>query len=124
MTQLARPNFAAVFTAAQGTLGPLANFGKQLIQELSRQSDSLLAILDKGISLDDNVDCAVASYTSNATPDTEDAVPHALGKVPQHVVVSGLNKGGVVYAGGTPFTNTHVYLKVSVGTAAVKLILL
>ena len=34
----------------------------------------LKAILDGGISFDDNMDVSIVTYTSNGTPNTQDAV--------------------------------------------------
>jgi hypothetical protein len=81
-------------------------------------------ILDRGISLTDNIDAVIASFTSNATPDTEDTVAHTLGRIPSYFIVADINKGGVVYRGATTFTKTNVYLKTTVASAAVKVILL
>ncbi len=121
MTQFAPPNLPAVFTAGGNNL---REFDKQLISELSEMVHGLQAILDGGISLGDNVDANVVSFTSSATPDTEEAIAHGLGKVPQHFIVSGVNKAAVVYRGPTSFTASHVYVKTSLASVAVKLILL
>jgi hypothetical protein len=114
------PIFPAIFTPNQD----LRPFDKSLITALGNWAMSLKGILDGGISLTDNWDAVVASYTSNATPDTEDEVAHGLGRVPTYFLVADINKGGIVYRGGTTFTKTKVYLKNTVASAAVKVILL
>lgn len=122
MSKYRAPNLPAVFTAGAGD--QLRDFDKQLLSELSSESHSIEAILDKGISLADNIDADVVSFTSSATPDAENIVPHNLRKVPQHFLVSSIDKGGVVYKSATPATNTHIYLKSTAASAAVKIILL
>jgi hypothetical protein len=102
----------------------LRQWDRDLAAAIENWTLGLKGILDRGISLADNVDAAVASYTSNATPDTEDVIAHTLGRVPSYFIVADINKGGVVYRSGTAFTKTNVYLKTTVASAAVKVILL
>lgn len=99
-------------------------FAQDLVTVLSNCFHVVGAILDRGLSLTDNVDCDVVSYTSNGTANTEDEVAHNLGKMPRHVILSSINKAGIVYKGTTAFTNTHIYMKTSVVSAAVQLIVL
>lgn len=113
------PSFPAVFIAPGEEL---REFDKKLVQVLEQWNQTLKFILDKGISLTDNVDAAVVSFTSNGTADTEDTVAHTLGKVPAHFVVTSLDKGAVVYASGTAFTATNIYLKTDTISTVVKLI--
>jgi len=121
MTRYEDPNFPSVFVDNQKGL---RQFDKDLITVLGGWSQTLKFILDRGISLDDNIDAVVASFTSNASPDTEDTVAHTLGKIPTYFIVGDIDKGGVVYRSGTAFTKTNVYLKTSVASAAVKVILI
>lgn len=121
MTKHAAPNFPAIFVDNDPNL---REFDKNMALALSLWAQNLDAILDRGISLSDNVDAVVVSYTANATPDTEDTVAHTLGKQPTYFIVADIDKGGVVYRSGTAFTSSNVYLKCTVADAAVKLILL
>jgi len=121
MTKYADPQFPAIFVENQVSLRP---FDRDMVTVLGGWAQVLKAILDKGISLADNVDAAVVSYTSNATPNTEDTVAHTLGKIPTYFIVGDIDKGGVVYRSGTAFTKTNIYVKCSVASAAIKLILL
>jgi hypothetical protein len=120
MSIFQEPPFPALFTAAKD----LRDFDRDLINALGGMTLNLKAILDRGISLGDNIDAAVASFTSNAVPDTEDTIAHTLGRVPTYFIVADLDKNGTVYRGTTAFTRTNVYLKTSVASAAVKVILL
>lgn len=101
----------------------LRDYDKQLLGELNRMAYNLVAILDGGISLSDNVDADVITFTSNAAPNTEDAIAHGLGKIPAHFVVTSIDKGGVVYKSATAATSTHIYLKTTVASAAVQIVL-
>lgn len=105
-------------------LADLRQLDRDLMAALGNWSFSLKGILDRGISLTDNLDATVASFTSNATPDTEDTVAHSLGRAPTYFLLADINKGAFVYRGPTAFTKTHVYLKTSAASAAVKVILL
>jgi hypothetical protein len=121
VTLYQEPNFPAIFTE---NFNKLRDFDRDMIQALGTWSQVLKSILDGGISLNDNMDAAVVSYTSNAVADTEDTVAHTLGKIPTYFVVGDIDKGGVVYRSGTTFTRTQIFVKCSAAGAAVKLILL
>lgn len=95
----------------------------ELITALSAWNLNLKAMMDGGLSFADNFDCAFVSFTSNAAPDTEDTVAHDLGRVPAYFAVVSLNKGAVVYKGPTAFTKTNVYVKTSVASTDVILML-
>jgi hypothetical protein len=121
VSRFTEPVFPAIFTQNQQGL---REFDRQLVAALGNWAFSLKGILDGGISLQDNIDAAVASYQSNAVADTEDAVAHTLGRVPQYFVAVDLDKGAVIYRGPTAFTKTTVYLKSTVANTAVKVLLL
>ena len=121
MSRYADPVFPAVFTASQNEL---RQFDRDLITALGNWSLSQKGILDRGISLDDNIDCDIVEFTSSATPDAENTVAHNLGKVPEHVIVTSLDKGAVIYKGTTAFTATNVYLKATLASTAVKIVLM
>lgn len=120
MTNYAGPQFPSIFVENQKDL---RTFDRDLITALGQWDRIIKAILDGGISLSDNVDAAVVSFTTNVTPDTEDETTHTLGKIPTYLVVGDINKGGVVYRSGTTFTASKIYTKCTVASCAVKLIL-
>lgn len=121
MTRYQEPNLPAIFTT---NFKELRTFDRDLISTLGEWGLNIKAILDRGISLDDNLDAVVVSFTTSGTPDAENTVAHTLGKVPTYFIVADINKGGMVYRSGTAFTKTNIYVKCSVASAAVKLILL
>jgi hypothetical protein len=50
-------------------------------------------------------------YTSNAVANTEDAIPHKLGRVPVGYIPVSRDKSATLYDSGTDFTTTTLYLK-------------
>jgi hypothetical protein len=121
MSKFQEPALPSIFRHA---LSDMREFDRDIVTVLNLWSQTLKGILDKGISFPDNIDCAFASYTSNAVADTEDTVSHTLGKIPTYFFVGDIDKGGVVYRSGTAFTSSNVFLKCSVATCAVKLLLI
>jgi hypothetical protein len=61
------------------------------------------------------------TYTSNATPNTQDDVPHGLGKAPSGFVVLSLDKAATVYKSAA-FDEVNLHLKCDVATVAVTLL--
>lgn len=67
------------------------------------------------------------TYTTNATPNTEDTVPHKLGSIPVGYIVVSKSKAGDIYqkaTTGTAWTNQNLYLKCTVASVSVTLFLL
>ncbi len=68
-----------------------------------------------------NFDAIWVLYVSNATPDTEDTVPHSLGRIPVGILVGIPDKAAVVYDSGTDWTTTNLFLKVDTATVTVNI---
>lgn len=111
--------FPALQTAHYKNMRP---FDKDLCRELDGAQKSLDAILNLGIRFEDNVDCRIVSFTSNGVANTEDSVAHTLGKVPVGYITVSVDKASIIYAGGTAWTTTAIYLKNSAATVACKII--
>lgn len=79
-------------------------------------------ILDAGIIFGDNVDCDLVTFTTDATPDTEDTTAHSLGKVPTGFIVYSQDKAGSLYNSGTAFTSSNIYTKCDVASVEFKII--
>lgn len=94
-----------------------------ILKTLQDFFNRIVAILNRGITFTDNVDCVLVAFTSNGVANTEDAVSHTLGKTPTGFIVYRLDKAAVVYDSGTTWTSTTIYLKTSVLTTAVKIII-
>lgn len=80
----------------------------------------LVRVLNGGLTLKDNMDGRTVTYTSNATPDTQDTVPHGMKRTPTGFLVTSINKAGVVYKSAA-FDATNIYLKCNVASATVTL---
>lgn len=119
MTEYAEPQFPALFTDNFTHLRP---FDRDLIQVLGHLSNNLKAILDRGISFDDNVDIRRISVTSHASTGTEFSVAHDLGKVPTGYIVYGQSIAGTVYDGSTSNTTTTLYLKSDASSGVFRLL--
>ena len=65
-----------------------------------------------------NFDAKYAVFTSNGTPDTEDAVTHGLGRTPVGYFPVRGNANAVLYESGTAFTSTTVYFKSGAASVA------
>ncbi len=100
----------------------LRKFDDDLLRALNHLDEGLNTILNKGLNFGENFDAVYASFTSNVTPDTEDSVSHDLGRVPVGFVVVSRDKGGVVYNSGTTNTKTTIYLKCTVASTAVTIL--
>lgn len=118
MTQYAEPSFPAVFTENQKDLRP---FDRDLITVLSGWSLVLQAILDSGISFDDNMDISRVSVASHATPGTEFSVAHGLGKTPVGYVVYGQTGAGSIYDGTTANNKTTAYFRSDVSAVTFRI---
>ena len=119
MTLYQEPNFPAIFTENQRDMRP---FDRDLINVLGNWGLVLKAILDRGISFDDNIDIRRVSVVSHGTPGTEVSVAHTLGKVPVGYIVYGQTAAGSVYDGTTTNTATTLYLKSDASSATFRLI--
>lgn len=119
MTKFQEPNFPAIFTQS---FQNLREFDKNLISVLGEWSLNLNAILDGGISVDDNMDVSRVSVTSHATPGTEFSVAHGLGKVPTGYIVYGQAGAGSIYDGTTSNTSTTLYLRSDAANTVFRLI--
>jgi hypothetical protein len=99
--------------------GELTEFENLLIRYLNEQDQNLDAVLNNGLNPTDNFDGAFVTFTSSATPDAENSVSHTLKKIPTGFLVTGMDKGAVVYNGTTANDDQTIYLKVNVATVAV-----
>ncbi len=98
------------------------------LAELQRQIQTLTDKVDQfrnsaQLDFPGETNALACNYSSNATPDTEDAVTHALKKVPTGFIVTKISKGGVVYNSNKPWTAEKLFLKCTVASASVELLL-
>lgn len=64
----------------------------------------------------------VVTYTTNATANTQDVVAHGLPYAPRGFLVINKSEAVDLYDGGTAWTATNIYLKATVASANVTLI--
>jgi len=102
---------------------PEDEFQKQLEEELTKLSINLEALFNKGLEITDNLNAQAVTYTTNGSPDTEDAVAHALKRVPSGFFLMNTDKAVNLYDSGTAWTTTNIYLKASVASATVKVLI-
>lgn len=93
----------------------------ELLRRFEEYDRNMNAILNRGILFGDNVDAVSVEFTSNVSANTEDEVAHTLGKVPTGYLVYYKSKAGDVYASGTAWTKSNIYLKTSVTAVGLKL---
>jgi hypothetical protein len=95
---------------------------EDLYNSLREFIDDVTKILNRGILFSDNMDARLVTFTSNATPDTEDTTAHGLGRVPTGFIVYSQNKAGSLYNGGTAHNATNIYTKCNVASVTFKVI--
>lgn len=119
MSQFQEPNFPAIFTQSYTTL---REFDKNLITVLGAMGLNLKAILDAGISFDDNLDISRTSVTSHGTPGTQFSVSHGLGKIPVGYIVYGQDGAGSIFDGVTANTSSLFYFKSDVASITFRIL--
>lgn len=97
----------------------LSQFDDLMLRFNDEQETKLDSVLNGGLNFSENFEGVSVSFISSATPDAENTVPHSMGKIPTGFIVTGLDKGAIVYNGSTAFTDSNIYLKVNVATVAV-----
>ncbi len=119
MTQYKNISIPAIFTRFY----PETNtYDRDLLHALDQDLRQIEAILDRGILFADNVDSVEVSFTSNASPNTEDTTAHGLGKIPIGYWVIRRDKAGILYDSGTDFDATNIYTKCDVASTAFTII--
>ncbi len=79
---------------------------------------STMSNADKDI----NVNCWKATGTTPGGANTEFAITHSLGRIPNTIVGQDTNNGGLLYRGSTPWSKTQIFLKCTTATAVYNVI--
>jgi hypothetical protein len=103
--------------------GKLRKYDEDLSKMIQSLTSALTRMFEGGVDLLENTDSVTISYTTNATPNTEDGVAHNLKRIPIGFIVYSLDKGAVIYKGTTTSTVTTIYLKCTVASTAVKILI-
>ena len=93
---------------------------RSLQKGLNTFAQGVIDLLTKGLRIEDNMDAADVSYTTNAVANTEDAVAHNLNRVPIGYWVISRDKAAIVYNGSSAWTSTNIYLKCNVASTAIR----
>jgi len=102
---------------------PRNSWEMDVLKTLQDFFNRIVAILNRGITFTENVDCVLVTLTSSATPDDSNTVNHTLGKIPNGYIVYYQNKAGSLYDGGTTWTNTAIYVKSNIASVTFKIII-
>lgn len=109
-------------------LGKL-NLGKEVpdspyLQNLDKGledfSGALLAIINKGLRFEDNHDISFVTITTDATPGTETAGAHTLGRTPTGRFICSQDKAAHIYDGDTSNDSDNIYIKSDTASVTVK----
>ena len=102
-----------------------------LVRDFNNDLLTLFTALQRRISFGDgtdgyseNIDGEFQVITTNATPDTEDAIAHTLGSVPVGYLIVKQDKAGSIYTGTTSWTSTNIYLRSDVASVTATIFLL
>ena len=103
---------------------PMELSGQRRLMEILR---NIGYMFDGRIGLGDgtnkeNLDIEFKDVTSHATAGTEFSISHTLGRVPAGYIVVKRDKAAVVYDGTTVWTTSTIYLRCSVSSTALRLI--
>jgi hypothetical protein len=108
----------------QSSAIPESAWEKNLQQSLNEYTALLGDILNGGIRLDEHANLANKTATTPATPGEEFTVAHGLKRVPIGWFVISKDKACDIYLGSTSATAENLYLKCSVASASVRLLVI
>lgn len=63
----------------------------------------------------DGLDCALITYTSSPTANTEDGVDHPLKREPAYFMVVDKTSAVELYRGTTPWTSSKIFIRAATG---------
>ena len=101
---------------------PESQFDKTLQESLHRYSTDLSDLLNGGIRFADNFDAEIITVADTGLANVEFTTAHTLKRVPTGFIVLNNNKAGIVYDSGTAWTSTAIYLKCSVASCTIKIL--
>jgi flagellar hook-associated protein FlgK len=113
-------NVSALYTAVYGRI---RKFDEDLLKLLDQLVSNLSNIFSQGVSLTENVDGQIVSFTTNGAANTEDTVAHTLKRIPSGFIVVSADKAASMYASGTSWTATSIYVKTSAASVAAKILI-
>lgn len=106
------------------TAKPSSEFEKTMEQEMLHYTLKLDEVVNGGLKFSDNINCEVKTVADTGAANTEFTVAHTLKVVPSGFLLVNSDKAAKVYASGTSWTTTNVYLKADAANCEIKVILL
>ena len=106
-----------------GQAAPDKDWEKNADKNFDGLASDLFILLNKGLTVSDNMNCSVVTATTDAAPGTETAVAHGLSYTPNGYVVISKDKAAHIYNTAAP-DGTSVYIKSDVASVAVTLLIL
>jgi len=94
------------------------DFDRAISKNFQRLMDQLVELFNGGLNFTDNFECTIASVTIALT-DTE--IPHTLKRVPVGYIVMGRDQAGIVYDGAIAWTTENIYVRSSVASLKIKI---
>lgn len=103
---------------------PESKFDEGLVQELTKYFYELASLLNGGIKFNDNLACAIVEVADTGVANTAFTVAHALKRIPIGFIMINTDKATSLYASGTAWTSTAIYLKSSVASCSIKVVVI
>ena len=108
-------------------LGPVPpdskdEWAKNADKALAGWARSIVQLLKNGLRFEDNNDVALLTVTTSGTPGTEVSAAHGLKRIPKGFIVYDQDVAGSVYKGSTAHDVTNLYLRGSVASITVKIL--
>ena len=105
------------------------DWAPMLIHDIGASMEQMLRVLNGNVGFGDGTDFdnlkgKWLTYSTNASPDTEDTVTHDLGSVPVGFLTMEPPEAGYLYKGPTPWTTTAIFLKCSAAAQTAKIFVL
>jgi hypothetical protein len=91
-------------------------------ETLLQRTRDVLAALDRRLTFDENISCAIISLNTPSTPDMEFTVVHNLGRIPTGYIWNADGAGSLYDSRRANWTESQMFLKFSGGQTALKLI--
>ena len=92
-------------------------------EALLRFTRRIVDVLNGGIKITDNFDAQIITVTLT-TANTEQTVSHSLKRVPNGYIVLSNDKAAIIYDGTSSWTSSAIYIRSSVNSTTVKLLIL
>jgi len=101
---------------------PETKFDEALEQELYSAWLELATLINRGLNFTDNFNALVSTVADTGLANTEFTIAHGLKRIPSGYLIVNQDKAATVYASGTAWTVTNIYLKASAANVALGIV--